>query len=278
MKSPSYERSFASHEKAKYWSEKNGDIKPKDVFMQSNKKYWFDCDTCNHSFDMVVYSISAGKWCPYCANQKLCKKQDCTACYNKTFASHEKAKYWSEQNGDIKPKDVFKSSGNKCWFDCDKCNHSFDTALNNISAGKWCPYCKNKTEQKLYDTLKPLYPMLIAQFKQEWCKKSRCLPFDFCIPEHNIIIELDGSQHFIQVSNWTSPEETFENDSFKEKCANDNGYSVIRILQEDVFGDKYDWLSKLQTEIENIIKDDTTTIIHNIYMCENSEYDKFMLL
>jgi len=353
MKSPSYERSFASHEKAKYWSEKNGDIKPKDVFMQSNKKYWFDCDTCNHSFDMVVYSISAGKWCPYCANQKLCKKQDCTACYNKTFASHEKAKYWSEQNGDIKPKDVFmkshtkcwfdcdtcnhsfdtalfhisagkwcpyctnhklckkpdctacynksfashekakywseqngdikpkdvfKSSGNKCWFDCDKCNHSFDTALNNISAGKWCPYCKNKTEQKLYDTLKPLYPMLITQFKQEWCKKSRCLPFDFCIPEHNIIIELDGSQHFIQVSNWTSPEETFENDSFKEKCANDNGYSVIRILQEDVFGDKYDWLSKLQTEIENIIKDDTTTIIHNIYMCENSEYDKFMLL
>jgi len=28
MASPSYERSFASHEKSKYWSEKNGDVKP----------------------------------------------------------------------------------------------------------------------------------------------------------------------------------------------------------------------------------------------------------
>ena len=133
----------------------------------------------------------------------------------------------------------------------------------------------NKTEQKIYDAVKPIYPTLITQFKQDWCKKSRCLPFDFCIPEHNIIIELDGAQHFEQVSNWNTPEETFENDLFKEKCANENGYSIIRILQNDVFSDKYDWLSKLQTEIENIIKDDT--IIHNIYMCENGEYDKFII-
>jgi hypothetical protein len=28
MAPPSYERSFASHEKSKYWSEKNGDVKP----------------------------------------------------------------------------------------------------------------------------------------------------------------------------------------------------------------------------------------------------------
>jgi very-short-patch-repair endonuclease len=151
----------------------------------------------------------------------------------------------------------------------------FNQQPNNHLNGANCPMCSNKTETKLFDALKPMYPTLITQFKQEWCKKSRCLPFDFCIPDHNIIIELDGAQHFRQVSNWTSPEDTFKNDLFKEKCANDNGYSVIRILQEDVFGDKYDWLSNLQTDIENIIKDDT--IIHNIYMCENGEYDNFIL-
>ena len=151
----------------------------------------------------------------------------------------------------------------------------FNQQPNNHLNGANCPMCSNKTEHKLYNAVKLLYPTLITQFKQEWCKKSRCLPFDFCIPDHNIIIELDGAQHFRQVSNWNSPEETFENDSFKEKCANDNGYSVIRILQEDVFGDKYDWLRKLQTEIENIIMDNT--IIHNIYMCNNGEYDIFIL-
>jgi very-short-patch-repair endonuclease len=146
----------------------------------------------------------------------------------------------------------------------------------HINCKQGCPICSNKTEQKLYDAVKPLYPRLITQFKQDWCKKTTYLPFDFCIPEHKIIIELDGAQHFIQVSNWNSPEETFENDLFKEKCANKNGYSVIRILQEDVFGDKYDWLSNLQTEIENIIKDDTI-IPNNIYMCKNGEYDKFII-
>ena len=151
----------------------------------------------------------------------------------------------------------------------------FEQQPNNHLSGANCPMCKNKTEQKLYEALKPLYPTLITQFKQEWCKNINYLPFDFCIHEHNIIIELDGRQHFTQVSNWNSPEETLENDLFKEKCANDNGYSIIRILQKDVFGDKYDWLSKVQTEIENIIKDNT--IIHNIYICNNGEYDNFII-
>ena len=32
-----YERSFASHPKAIYWSDKNGDIKPRDISEGSNK-------------------------------------------------------------------------------------------------------------------------------------------------------------------------------------------------------------------------------------------------
>ena len=274
-------KSFASHPKAIHWSNtKNDDVKPRDVFQGTHNKYWFDCDKCNHNFETSLYNISKvnGIWCPYCSvpPKKLCNNARCDDCLKKSFASHPKAIHWNKtENGDVKPRDLFQGTRNKYWFDCDKCKHTFDAALSHIRNGRWCPYCKNKTEQKLYDAVKPLYPTLITQLKQEWCKNICCLPFDFCIPEHNIIIELDGPQHFRQVSNWLSQEETFENDLFKQKCANDNGYSVIRILQEDVLGDKYDWLSKLQTEIENIIKDDT--IIHNIYMCENGEYDNFMI-
>jgi very-short-patch-repair endonuclease len=120
--------------------------------------------------------------------------------------------------------------------------------------------------------LKAIYPTLITQFKKEWCKKRVYLPFDFCIPEFKIIIELDGRQHFTQVSNWASPEETFKTDLFKEKCANDNGYSVIRILQEDVFNDTYDWKKELYETIEELINGDE---IANVYLCKNGEYDKF---
>ena len=138
--------------------------------------------------------------------------------------------------------------------------------------GSGCPICINKTEAKLYENLLPLYPSLQTQFKQEWCKKLKFLPFDFCIPEHKIIIELDGIQHFQQVSNWSSPEEQFENDKYKEECANENGYSIIRLLQEDVFNDSYDWVKELCNAIEEIkVSDD----IINTYLCKNDEYKQF---
>jgi len=81
-----------------------------------------------------------------------------------------------------------------------------------------------------------------------------------------VIIELDGLQHFQQVSNWTPPDENKSNDIYKMKCANDNGYSVIRILQEDVLGDRYDW----KTELTNVIHKYAEPT--NIFMCKNDEY------
>lgn len=60
-------------------------------------------------------------------------------------------------------------------------------------------------------------------------KNKKYLPYDFVI--HKIIIELDGLQHFQQVGNWKSPTENLIRDKYKEDCANNNGYSIIRILQ-----------------------------------------------
>lgn len=65
---------------------------------------------------------------------------------------------------------------------------------------------------------------------------------------------------------------TQENDKYKMKCANDNNYYVIRILQEDVFYDTYDWLSELNDNIKDIIKNKK---VQNIFMCKDNEYDIF---
>jgi len=56
------------------------------------------------------------------------------------------------------------------------------------------------------------------------------------------------------------------------KCANKNGFSIIRILQKDVYNNKYDWLHELILNIEKIINDDR---VQNIYMCKNNEYKDF---
>ena len=56
---------------------------------------------------------------------------------------------------------------------------------------------------------------------------------------------MDGKQHFEQIGKWLSPEKNRKNDLYKMNCANKNGFSVIRILQKDVYYDKYDWLNEL---------------------------------
>jgi very-short-patch-repair endonuclease len=260
-----FDKSFASHEKSQYWSNKN-ELMPRQVFKQSNNKYIFNCE-CEHEIEI---SPNNNTWCVFCANKKLCNEDNCKKCFDKSFASNEKSKYWSNKN-ELIPRQVFNKSSKKCWFTCNK-THTFCSTLAHIAERKWCPFCVNKTETKLYEKIQPLYSTIITQFKQEWCKKLSYLPFDFCIPEYKIIIELDGPQHFRQISNWSSPEEQFENDKYKEKCANDNGYSVIRFLQEDVFYDTYDWVKELCETIEEIKNGDEIT---NVYLCKNGEYDAF---
>jgi very-short-patch-repair endonuclease len=353
-----FEKSFASHEKSKYWSDKNKD-NPRSILKFSNKKYIFDCN-CGHQNYISLNNLNAGNWCSYCCNppQKLCEKEDCVSCYERSFASHNKCKYWSKTNVDknnkfisarqvfkkcdtikyklycdvcnheferalynvkedtthciycviptkilcdeqncnfcnersfashnksefwsnknkYKPREVVRGSNNKFVFNCNKL-HEFSATLSHIVNGTWCPICVNKTEEILYEKIKIEYPNIISQYKTDWCKNNntkKYLRYDFVLHEYKIIIELDGEQHFTQVSNWKSPEEQFDNDKFKQECANNNGYSIIRILQVDVFNDKYDWKTEL---IHNIEKIKTDSIIKNVYMCKNNEYEKFI--
>jgi very-short-patch-repair endonuclease len=268
------DKSFASHEKSKHLFDKTINIR--QIFKYSNIKYEFKCNICEHIFDSAVNNVTnLNRWCPYCSYppQKLCDDNDCKNCYNKSFASHEKVKYWSNKN-EVNPRNIFKSTHYKYWFKCNK-DHEFESQLNNIINGCWCRYCVNKTEQKLYDNLQPIYNNLEQQFKVEWCINITFLPFDFILEEHKIIIELDGIQHFEQVSNWDSPQKTHERDKYKMKQANDNGYSIIRILQEDVFYDTYQWLEELKINIEKII---TENKVQNIFMCKNNEYKIFEVL
>ena len=52
------------------------------------------------------------------------------------------------------------------------------------------------------------------------------------------------------------------------KKANENGYSIIRILQNDVFSDKNNWENKLIDAIK------TYENPMCIYLCANNEYDQ----
>lgn len=267
-----FKKSFASHEKSKLWSNINN-IQPSNVKKWCKDKFWFNCDNCSHNYEKSIVNIMLGSLCDYCCEpaQKLCNNEKCEKCFNKSFASSEKAKYWSNKNK-LTPRNVFNKSGIKYIFDCNKCNNDFVCSLDKINNNRWCPYCKNKTELILYEKLKNIYPELEQQYKIDWCrnlKTKKYLPFDFVLNNYKIIIELDGLQHFKQVSNWKSPNNNLINDKYKMNCANNNNYSIIRILQDDVYNNSYDWLNELDNNIKKIIKENK---IQNIFLCKNNEY------
>jgi len=165
-------------------------------------------------------------------------------------------------------KTLFKKAKDKIIITC-KTHGDFYQEAYCHSIGVGCPICINKGESKIHEKLISIFPSLLTQFNNEWCKRKR---FDFCIPEYKIIIELDGPQHFIQIMNWDSPDKQQENDKYKEECANQNGYSVIRLLQEDVFYDTYDWVKELCDAIEEVKSNEGIT---NVYLCKNDEYEQF---
>jgi very-short-patch-repair endonuclease len=217
-------------------------------------------------FNQVAYSHINGQGCPTCGiiQRANIRKSNTKEFIEKSIKIHGDKYDYSKVE--------YISSSEKVIIICKKHGEFLQQPNNHTSSGYGCVLCVNKTEAKLYEQLKPLYPSLLTQYKQDWCKKKNNLPYDFCIPEYNIIIELDGRQHFQQVRNWSSPEEQFENDKYKEECANENGFSVIRLLQEDVFNDTYDWVKELCDAIEEI---KTTEGITNIFLCKNNEYNQF---
>lgn len=266
-----FDKSFASVERSKNWSNLNN-ILPEELFKNSHKEYLFDCPICKHIFKQKLSHITRGNTCNYCNSRKMCSEDlNCKICFNKSFASIERSSCWSAKNKK-KPIEVFKSTSEKFTFDCDKCGNEFESKLCHITDGSWCPKCRYKTEDIMNKIVKEKYPSLISQYKVDWCKDKKHLPFDFVIEERKVILELDGIAHFKQVAKWKSPEHNRMRDLYKMKCANENGYSVIRILQEDVFYNRYHWLSELCENIEKITNENR---VQNIYMCKKDEYKNF---
>lgn len=136
---------------------------------------------------------------------------------------------------------------------CDK-NHNNVTNFTKFITGYRCPKCINKTEQIINEFLEENYTNIIQQSKFEWCKNKNCLPFDFLLDDQKILLEVDGPQHFKQISNWQSPEESLERDLFKMKLAIDYGYSIIRISQEDIYNNTIDWKEILKKNIKKYKK------------------------
>jgi len=61
------------------------------------------------------------------------------------FEDKKKVNAWSEKN-ELKPYEVSISSGKKATFKCyhEECGHEFESIINHVTDGHWCPFCSNR--------------------------------------------------------------------------------------------------------------------------------------
>jgi len=253
-----HDHSFASHPRAINWHPtKNGDVTPRDVFLNSHNRFWFTCPDCRHDIHPRLSGVACGSWCGYCSSplKLLCKDPECQWCHEHSFASHPRAVYWHPTlNGDVTPRDVFLYSDKRFWFTCPDCRHDINPIPNRVVKGVWCGICRNKTEKKFHNFAKEIFTNIKSQVRPEGTK----LPMDMYTPENQTYHEIDGDQHFVDNNFFTSrtAEENRNHDVTKMIIAlRDEGRSVIRIYQPWVWEDKDDWQKRWHDAVSRIDQD-----------------------
>jgi very-short-patch-repair endonuclease len=257
------------------WDYENNEKSPEEFTFNSSAKIWWICsnkDACFcHKWCTTINHRTSIKprSCPYCNSGKPCVHNNFAVKFPNLL------KQWDFEKNINSPESYASRSNERVYWQCEENQaHKWDAEIRDRTRPHrfGCPLCNgNKTEDLLLNLLKEKFASDIEhQSRFDWCKNPsthKYLPFDFLIKSLKLIIELDGAQHFKQISNWASPEETRVRDKYKMRMAQENGYRVIRLLQEDVLYNKYDWKTKLLSTIEQY----TTPQIH--YLCINNEYD-----
>ena len=121
---------------------KNGELKPTEVFANSNKNAWW-VDVLGHEWSALISSRNNGRGCPYCTSQMVLSGFNDLATVNPKLASE----WHPTKNGELKPTEVFANSNKKAWWICD-CGNEWPAYIYTRNKGVGCPECAKKRRVK----------------------------------------------------------------------------------------------------------------------------------
>ena len=193
-------------------------------------KTYINCETkltwkCSegHTWQATPHMIKMGHWCPICAKLQLSTIEEMHKIAN-NFGGECLNNYYI--NGRTK----------LTW----KCNegHIWEAIPESIKNGSWCPICKESKGEKAIKKFLEKNKIIFEREKRfNNCKNNKKLPFDFYLPEYNILVEYDGKQHnepvnFGGCSNEQAQKihlKLIQNDAIKNNYCINNNIQLIRI-------------------------------------------------
>lgn len=212
---------------AKEWDyERNGQLTPSQVMLNTNKSVWWVCSECGYSWKTQICNRALGRGCPKCGliKQGISLSKPVEGVNDLLSQAPELAREWHPyKNGDLKPSDVTKSSNKKVWW-LGKCGHEWQAVVGSRFAGRRCPMCLKEfkisyPEKALFFYLNKYLGCLVEEnFKPEWLKGKE---LDIFIPSLSLGIEYDGC-------NW---HKNTKSDLEKNRMCHENGIELLRIRE-----------------------------------------------
>lgn len=188
---------------------------------------------------MRISNLISGKGCPECVLEK----------HNMDYRlSSDEVERRITSLGSVllNKEDYINSSIKNLKIVCNECGNIFITSLARFSChkGQVCQECSKK-ESKGERYIRHYLDNKGINFTQEKifpnCKDQRYLPFDFYLPDFNLCIEFDGSQHYYDKGNFsTSLQYTQRHDEIKNRYCKEHNIDLLRIPYY-----KYDKISNI---------------------------------
>jgi hypothetical protein len=190
---PKNGNSFAEKcpEKLEWWNvEKNEGLTAYDVRYGCKDKYWFTCPV-GHDFCASASNVRRYKVCPICAGQVL-------EGYNDLKTTHPKLAKEVSKNSKYKSTEVTFGSHKKVIWHCQNCGHEWIAQIKSRTISKrGCPKChRSKPERDISIILDKHNIPYEIQKKFQQNKHLKNMPFDFWLPQWNLVIEYNGRLHY----------------------------------------------------------------------------------
>ncbi|OQB11618.1 MAG: hypothetical protein BWY15_02433 [Firmicutes bacterium ADurb.Bin193] len=141
--------------------EKNGDLRPEDFTVASNKHMWWKCNL-GHSWRTAISERNRGRGCPYCKGSKVLIGFNDLSTTRPQLA----AEWDYEKNDGLRPEQFSAGSDKKIWWRC-KLGHSWSASIGDRSKEGGCPYCKGQKVLIDFNDLNTTHPHLAAEWDYE---------------------------------------------------------------------------------------------------------------
>lgn len=175
-------------------------------------------------------------------HKSRCRICNCRELWNKerVMREFEKTKDKSKFNLEI----PYEVTGNntKIRITCKK-QHTWEVTIKSYFQHKRrCPTCNESHGEKIIAWFLETNNVDFHREKKfDDCKNINSLPFDFYLPEYNILCEFHGSQHFKKANfsnddlkNITNFEQIQKRDEIKKQWAIANGYNFLEIRYDQI--------------------------------------------